>query len=41
MLTDEAFYETIKAGAQRRSQFFDGKRMVQQVEQIFLDMMKQ
>ena len=41
MLTDEAFYEKIKSGAQRRSRFFDGRRMVQEVEQIFLDMMKE
>ena len=41
MLTDEAFYEKIKSGAQRRSRFFDGRRMVQEVEQIFLDMMQE
>ena len=41
MLTDEAFYEKIKAGAQRRSQYFDGQRMVREVEQIFLDMMQE
>ena len=39
MLTDEVFYSKIKSGAERRSQFFDGQRMVKEVEQIFLDMM--
>ena len=37
MLTDEAFYAQCKEGAQRRSAFFDGKRMVKEVEQMFLD----
>ena len=41
MLTDEAFYEKINSGAQRRSRFFDGRRMVQEVEQIFLDLMQE
>ena len=41
MLTDEEYYQKIKKGAQARSRFFDGQRMVQEVEQIFLDMMKE
>lgn len=41
MLTDDAYYQKLKAGAQRRSQFFDGQRMVREVEQIFLDLMKE
>lgn len=41
MLTDEELYRKIKDGAQRRSRFFDGQRMVREVEQIFLDMMKE
>lgn len=41
MLTDEAFYQEAKAGAQRRSNFFDGKRMVKEVEDMLLQMMEQ
>lgn len=41
MLTDEVFYQKIKNGAQHRSQYFDGQRMVREVEQIFLDMMQE
>ncbi len=41
MLTDEAFYAQAKAGAERRSAFFDGKRMVQEIEDMFLEMMKE
>ena len=41
MLEDEAFYQKIKAGAQRRSAYFDGQRMVREVEQVFLDLMKE
>ncbi len=38
MLTDEAFYEQAKAGAEKRSAFFDGKRMVQEIEDLFLEL---
>ena len=41
MLTDEDFYQKIKNGAQRRSAYFDGQRMVREVEQIFLDLMNE
>lgn len=41
MLTDEAFYQTLKEGAERRSSFFDGKRMVREVEDMFLRMMEE
>ena len=41
MLTDEVYYQKIKSGAERRSKFFDGRRMVREVEQIFLDLMKE
>ena len=41
MLTDETYYQKIKSGAERRSKFFDGQRMVREVEQIFLDMMQE
>lgn len=40
MLTDDEYYHQIKQGAQKRSTFFDGKRMVQELEEMFLDMMK-
>lgn len=36
MLTDVDFYTACKAGAQRRSAFFDGKRMVKEVEDMFI-----
>lgn len=41
MLTDDAFYATAKAGAENRSTFFDGKRMVKGVEDMFLELMKE
>lgn len=41
MLTDDAFYQMPKAGAKNRSAFFDGKRMVKEVEELFLDLMKE
>ena len=41
MLTDEAFYQEAKAGAQRRSSFFDGSRMVSEVEEMLLQLMEQ
>lgn len=41
MLTDEEFYAKAKAGAQRRSAYFDGKRMVKEVEDMFLALMNE
>ena len=41
MLTDEAFYQEAKAGAEKRSSFFDGKRMVQEIERMFLELMEE
>lgn len=41
MLADDAFYQQKKSGAQRRSLFFDGKRMVSEVEDMFLRMMEE
>jgi glycosyltransferase involved in cell wall biosynthesis len=38
MLTDEDFYAEAKAGAMRRSSFFDGARMVKQVEDMLLQL---
>lgn len=40
MLTDEEFYAQAKRGAQMRSAFFDGKRMVQEIENLFLELVK-
>lgn len=40
MLTDEVFYEQAKAGAVRRSSFFDGKRMVKEIEDMFLQLVE-
>lgn len=41
MLTDEDFYEKLKKGAESRSNFFDGKRMVSEVEDMFLRLMEE
>lgn len=41
MLTDEEFYAQAKAGAQRRSAYFDGKRMVKEIEDMFIDLMNE
>ena len=40
MLCDPAFYQTAKAGARKRSAFFDGRRMVKEVEDIFRGLVK-
>ena len=36
MLTDDEFYIKAKAGAEKRSAFFDGKRMVREIEEEFI-----
>ena len=41
MLTDEEFYARAKAGAEKRSAFFDGKRMVKEIEDMFLQLMNE
>lgn len=41
MLTDEQFYAQAKAGAERRSAYFNGKRMVKEVEDMFLSLMEE
>jgi glycosyltransferase involved in cell wall biosynthesis len=38
MLTDEDSYAKAKQGAENRSKFFDGKRMVKEVEDVFLEL---
>ena len=35
MLTDEAFYQQTVQGAKNRSAYFDGTRMIQEVEAMF------
>ena len=41
MLTDQEFYAANKAGAERRSRFFSGRRMAQELETMFLQMMQE
>ena len=41
MLTDDVFYAQAKAGAVKRSGFFDGRRMVEEVEEMFLQLMNE
>ena len=41
MLTDPAFYAAAKEGAQKRGTFFDGKRMVKEIEEMFLSLMEE
>lgn len=41
MLTDEEFYRKAKEGAERRSRYFDGKRMVKEIEDMFIQLLKQ
>lgn len=41
MLTDEELYARAKAGAEKRREFFDGKRMVKELENMFLELMEQ
>ena len=38
MLTDEKLYQQMKQGAQRRSAFFDGTRMVREIEDLFTEL---
>lgn len=38
MLTDKDFYKMAKSGAQKRSEFFDGRKMASEIEDVFLDL---
>ena len=38
MLTDEKLYQQMKQGAQSRSAFFDGTRMVREIEDLFTEL---
>ena len=40
VLGDEAFYAELKAGAESRGKYFEGKRMVREIEEEFLDLLK-
>lgn len=40
MLTDEGFYREAQKGAQKRSAYFDGKRMVKEIEELFIELVK-
>ncbi len=40
MLTDENFYAQSKRGAQKRSGYFDGNRMIREIEQMFLELLE-
>lgn len=41
MLTDEELYARAKAGAEARSAYFDGKRMVKEIEEMFLSLVEE
>ena len=41
MLTDDAFYRQAKQGAENRSAFFDGKRMVRELETLFTEVARE
>lgn len=41
MLTDDGLYTKVKAGAQARSASFDGKRMVKEIEDLFLSLVEE
>ena len=41
VLTEEDYYRKLKAGAEERSKFFDGRRMVRELEEMFLQMMEE
>lgn len=40
MLTDREFYENAKMSAERRSAFFEGKRMVREIEEELIELVK-
>lgn len=41
VLTDQQYYQALKAGAEKRSAFFSGARMVKEIEDMFLQMMQE
>lgn len=38
MLTDDGFYGNLKTGAEKRSAYFDGKRMIKEIEDMFVSL---
>ena len=40
MLTDDVFFGKLKAGAERRSAYFDGKRMIREIEEMFVSLVE-
>lgn len=40
MLTDDVFYGKRKAGAENRSGYFDGKRMIKEIEDMFVSLVE-
>lgn len=40
MLTDDGFYENLKTGAEKRSAYFDGKRMIKEIEDMFVSLVE-
>ena len=40
MLTDDAFYGKLKTGAEKRSGYFDGKRMIKEIEDMFISLVE-
>lgn len=40
MLKDDEFYMQAKQGAEKRSTFFDGRNMVKEIEQMFVELME-
>lgn len=40
MLTDDGFYGNLKTGAEKRSAYFDGKRMIKEIEDMFVSLVE-
>lgn len=40
MLTDDGFYGSLKTGAEKRSAYFDGKRMIKEIEDMFVSLVE-
>ena len=40
MLTDDRFYGKLKTGAEKRSAYFDGKRMIKEIEDMFVSLVE-
>ena len=40
-MSDEGFYHQTKQAAERRSLFFDGRKMAEKVEKMYLDILNE